>query len=44
MSVVDLGFLSLGQLSQLQKGGRENLLFGQFSPENCVKMKEIGPK
>ena len=26
------------------KGVREKLLLGQFSTENCMKMKEIGPR
>ena len=25
------------------QSGSANLLFGQISPENCLKMKEIGP-
>ena len=25
------------------QGGGTNLLFGQISPENCMKMKECGP-
>ena len=25
------------------QGGGANLLFGQISPENCMKMKEFGP-
>ena len=25
------------------QGGDKNLLFGQFFPENCMKMKEFGP-
>ena len=28
----------------IPKGGGTNLLFGQFFPANCVKMKEIRPK
>ena len=26
------------------KGGGKNLLFGQIFPENCMKMKEFGPR
>ena len=25
------------------QGGDTKILFGQFFPENCIKMKEIGP-
>ena len=26
------------------KGGCEKLLFGQFFPKNCMKLKEFGPQ
>ena len=38
--VADPGFLTRETNPQ---GGDANLLFGQNVPENCMKMKEIGP-
>ena len=38
-AVADLGFPRRGRQPQ----SPHHLLFGQFFPENCMKMKEIGP-
>ena len=40
-SVADLGFPRQGGANF--QGGDANLLFGQLFPENCRKMKELGP-
>ena len=42
MSVADPEFARQGVPTP--KVGVENLLFGQIFPENCMKMKEIGPR
>ena len=34
----------VGVFSGDSKGWREKLLFSQFYPENCMKMKEIRPR
>ena len=41
MSVADPGFLRWGPTP---RGGSANLLFGKIFLENCMKMKEIGPR
>ena len=41
MSVADPGFPGGGGANPISWG--ENLLFGQIFPENCIKMKQIGP-
>ena len=41
-TVADPGFLRGGGANS--QGGREKLLFGQFFPEKCMKIKEIGPR
>ena len=40
--MADLGFPRGGGVNP--QGGSANLLFGQKFPENCMKMKEFGPK
>ena len=42
ITVADPGF-SRGEGAN-PKSGCKNLLFGQIFPENCMKMKEIGPR
>ena len=42
MAVVNSGFPRGG--SAISKGGCEKLLFGQVSPQNCMKLKELGPQ
>ena len=40
LTVADPGFPQGGANP---KGGCEKLLFGQFFPKNCMKLKEFGP-
>ena len=40
--MADPGFPRRGGANR--QGGSVNLLFGQISPQNCMNMKEIGPR
>ena len=42
LTVTDLGFSRSGVANS--KSGGEKLLFGQFPPKNCMKLKEFGPR
>ena len=41
-ALADLGFSQGGGTNS--KCGCKKLLFGQFSPKNCMKLKEFGPQ
>ena len=40
--MADPGFSQKG--GSHSKGGCEKLIFGQFFPKNCMKLKEFGPE